>query len=84
VHRPARSHTLVVTIGKYLLSTQSDKIRAPGKYGIGIVTSSSRKKQMADVEKDNISSKISKPLDGTVETTNEEGGTMLYVSNLTR
>jgi hypothetical protein len=39
---------------------------------------------MADVEKDNISSKISKPLDGSAETTNEEGGTMLYVSNLTR
>jgi hypothetical protein len=39
---------------------------------------------MAEIEKDSVSGKISKPSDGPVETTNEEGGTMLYVSNLTR
>lgn len=36
---------------------------------------------MADVEKDHVSNKIS---DGALETAKEEGGTMLYVSNLTR
>lgn len=39
---------------------------------------------MADVEKDNVFGKISKPSDAALETTNEDGGTMLYVSNLTR